>query len=124
MRPSRHNHIFRSGSRWLLFSILPLALCLAAAVVPSSQAQNAEKSTRKVVFSTKPNYPDILRHAQVGGLVRVRATVLPNGTVSNIEVLGGNPILAENTVAAVKKWKYAPAPTQTIEEVSISFTPN
>ncbi len=124
MRPSRLTPIFTSGSRWFLLAILPLALCLTTAFIPSSLAQNAEKSARKVIFSTKPNYPDILRHAQVGGLVRLRATVNPNGTVTNIEVLGGNPILAENTVTAVKKWKYAPAPTQTVEEVSISFTPN
>jgi TonB family protein len=101
-----------------------LALCFAAGFVPAVSAQKAPKSERKVVVFTKPDYPDILRHAQVGGVVRLKATVLPNGAVSNVEILGGNPILAENAVATVKKWKYAPAATQTIEDVSLSFTPH
>jgi TonB family protein len=103
---------------------LLLALCLATAFVPASLAQKAPKSDRKVIVITKPDYPDILRHAQVGGVVRLRATVLPNGAVTNVEVLGGNPILAENAAAAVKKWKYAPAATQTVEDVSLSFNPH
>ena len=101
-----------------------LALCLAAVSVPAALGQRASKPERKVMVVATPEYPDILRHARVGGVVRLKATVLPNGTVSNVEVIGGNPILAENAAAAVKKWKYAPAATQTIENVSLSFTPH
>jgi hypothetical protein len=39
-------------------------------------------------------------------------------------VLGGNPILAENAAATVKKWKYAAAATQTTEDISLSFSPH
>jgi len=124
MLVSRHSQLFESSPRWLSFAILPLALCLTAVFAPVSLAQKAEKSDRKVIVSSKPDYPDILRRAQVGGLVRLKATVLPSGTVSNVEILGGNPILAENAVAAVKKWKYAPGPAQTVEDVSLSFSPN
>jgi TonB family protein len=122
MRLRRHNHTLESGLRWLSFAIL--ALCLSGAFIPSSLAQKAEKSTRKVIVTAKPEYPEILKRAQVGGLVRLKATVLPNGTVSNVDVLGGNPILAENAVAAVKKWKYTPAPTETTEEISLRFSPD
>ncbi|MGO9087554.1 MAG: energy transducer TonB [Candidatus Sulfotelmatobacter sp.] len=114
---------FESIPRWLSFTILPLALCLTAAFVPSSLAQKAEKVERKLIVTSKPEYPELLRRAQVGGLVRLKATVLPNGAVTNIELLGGNPILAERAVTAVKKWKYAPGPAQTIEDVTVSFVP-
>jgi TonB family protein len=124
MPVSRHSQLFESSPRWLSFAILPLALCLTAVFTPVSLAQKAEKSERKVIVTSKPDYPAILRRAQVGGLVRLKATVLPSGTVSNVEILGGNPILAENAVAAVKKWKYAPGPAQTVEDVSLSFSPN
>ncbi|MGA8216779.1 MAG: energy transducer TonB [Candidatus Sulfotelmatobacter sp.] len=113
-----------SNSKRLASATLALTLCLTAAFVPASLAQKVSKSERKVIVVAKPDYPDILRHAQVGGVVRLKATVLPNGTVSNVEVLGGNPILAENAATAVKKWKYAPAATQTTEDVSLSFTPH
>jgi TonB family protein len=123
-----HNDLWakfrKSNPVRLASATLALALCLMAAFVPVSLAQKTSKQERKVVVTTKPEYPDILRHAQVGGVVRLKATVLPNGTVSNVEVLGGNPILAENAATAVKKWKYAPAATQTTESVSLSFTPH
>lgn len=114
----------RSAAPRLTSVGLALTLCLAAVFTPISLAQKAEKSDRKVLVSTKPEYPEVLRHAQVGGLVRLKVTVLPNGSVSNVEVMGGNPILAESAVAAVKKWKYTPGPSQTVEDVPLSFSPH
>jgi TonB family protein len=123
MLVGRNSNRFESIPRWLSFATLSLALCLLAAFVPASLAQKTEKSERKIIATTKPEYPELLRRAQVGGLVRLKATVLASGTVTNIEILGGNPILAEKAVAAVKKWKYAPGPAQTIEDVTVSFVP-
>jgi TonB family protein len=112
----------KSNPARLASATLALALCLTAAFVPASLAQ--KKTDRKVIVVSTPDYPDILRHAQVGGTVRLKATVLPNGTVTNVEIVGGNPILAENAVTAVKKWKYAPADKQTVEDVALRFTPH
>jgi TonB family protein len=88
------------------------------------RAQKIAKSDRKVLVSVKPDYSELLRHAQIGGVVRLKATVSADGKVLNVEVMGGNPILAESAVSAVKGWKYAPAASQTVEDVSISFTPH
>jgi TonB family protein len=49
--------------------------------------------------------------------------ITPNGDVKSVEVLGGNPILAESAVAAVEKWRYSPAPSRTITEVQVPFDP-
>jgi TonB family protein len=119
-----HNYLwaeFRKTAR-LASAALTLALCLMAGFVPASLAQ--KKLERKVIVVSTPDYPDILRHAQVGGTVRLKATVLPNGSVTNVEIIGGNPILAENAATAVKKWKYAPADKQTVEDVALKFTPH
>lgn len=103
---------------------LTLALCFVAGFIPALFAQKASKSDRKVLVSVKPEYSDLLRHAQIGGLVRLKATVSPEGKVSNVDVVGGNPILAESAMTAVMKWKYAPTASQTVEEISISFSPH
>jgi TonB family protein len=113
--------MFRTRIR--LAALLP-AVSLFLALAPASQAQKAAKSERKVLVSVKPDYSEILRHAQIGGLVRLKATVTADGKVMSVTVVGGNPILAESASAAVMKWKYAPAGDQTVEEVSISFTPH
>ncbi len=99
---------------------LMLALCCAPALL----AQKGPKVERKVLVSVKPEYSDLLKHAQIGGLVRLKATVSPEGKVTNVEVVGGNPILAESASTAVMKWKYVPAAAQTVEEISISFSPH
>jgi TonB family protein len=113
--------MFRSDIR--LVALLTVVF-LSLALTPASHAQKAAKSERKVLVSVKPDYSELLRHAQIGGLVRLKATVAADGKVTNVTVVGGNPILAESASAAVMKWKYAPASEQTVEEVSISFTPH
>ena len=111
-------------ARRLALVVVTLLLCGIAPLTPLARAQKAERSPRRVVTTTKPDYPELLKHQQIGGLVRLAATVLPDGSVSKVEIRGGNPILAESAVAAVMKWKYAPAASQTVEEVALSFTPH
>jgi TonB family protein len=120
----RNRQRFERIAGRLALAIFVFALCITTTFAPPLLAQKAEKSGRKVVVSVKPDYPELLRHAQVGGVCRLKATVLPNGTVSGVEILGGNPILAESAVAAVRKWKYVPAPNETTEDVSLTFSPN
>jgi TonB family protein len=98
-----------------------LALCLTAGFAPALQAQKTSKVARKVVSEVKPAYPATLRNLHIEGLVRLTVTVLPNGSVGDINVRGGNPILVENAVKAVKSWKYALGPSQTEEEVVLNF---
>jgi TonB family protein len=118
-----HHHRFRTRSIWNIVRGLAcavLALCLTLGFVSPSLAQ---KSDRRVVSTTKPDYPKFLKGAGIGGLVRLRATVLPNGTVTAVDIVGGNPILAEKAAAALMKWKFAPAASQTTEFVSLNFDP-
>jgi TonB family protein len=71
-----------------------------------------------------PEYPAIMKSGHFEGQVRLDVTVLPNGNVSKVDIRGGNPILAQCASQAVVRWKYAPAPEKTIEEVVFNFNPN
>lgn len=124
MLVGRHSQRFEIISRWLSFAILPFALLLTISLAPASFAQKSPKSARKVVTYIKPAYPPMLKSMHIEGQVRLTAVVLPNGSVVAIEVRGGNPILVENSVKAVKTWKYAPGPAQTEEEVVLDFGAN
>jgi hypothetical protein len=53
----------------------------------------------------------------------VSLVVNQDTTVEKVELLGGNLILAEATIAAVKKWVYASGSSRTVGEVSIPFDP-
>ncbi len=100
---------------------LALLLCLVATFALQLPAQNAPKTHRKVVVMYDPEYPAIMKNGHFEGQVRVEATVLATGAVSKVEIKGGNPILAQCAAEAVAKWKYAPAPAQSIEEITFTF---
>ncbi len=78
---------------------------------------------RKLISSVQPQYPETLRNLQIGGTVRLKVTVSPKGSVEQVELLGGNPILADSAIVAVKQWIYAPASSRTAMQVSVPFDP-
>jgi len=110
----------RSNKRKKL-TLAMLVFSLALGSVPAVRAQSEEHSGRKVIRTQKPDYPAVLKIKGIGGIVRLRARVLTNGTVANIDVLGGNPILAESAAKAVMTWKYAPAASSSNEIVTLDF---
>ncbi len=105
----------------LLRGALALLLCLAPAVSPAL-AQNSEKPHRKVIVRVEPAYPDFFKNGRFQGRVVADATVLPNGSVSNVEIKSGNPMFAELASKALMKWKYAPSSAQTVEQVTFNFS--
>jgi TonB family protein len=104
-------------------AILFLLAGSGAGLIPHLSAQE-KKPGREVIRAIKPYYPAIVKNARIEGTVRLNAIVLPNGTVSRVQIVGGNPILADSAVKAVMKWKYAAASTQTSEEVVVNFNSN
>ena len=107
---------------------LRLAVCLATlvlatAVFTSAQQGSPAKSERKLVTRVEPEYPAVLRARQIGGTVRLEVTITPKGTVKNVALIGGNPILADAAITAVKRWTYAPGDTVSSAQVSLEFNP-
>lgn len=76
---------------------------------------------RKLLTRVEPAYPETLKRLGISGTVRLQVTISPKGNVENVELLGGNPILGESAIAAVKQWTYAINRSRTVAEVSISF---
>jgi TonB family protein len=78
---------------------------------------------RKIIYKVEPQYPPILKEKQIGGLVRIVATVSPSGTVNRTEPMGGNPVLVIAAQTAVRQWKFEPAGNETREYVVLRFDP-
>ena len=92
--------------------------------VKTLSIEDDNQAARKLITRIEPEYPVPLKQRSIGGVVRLKLTIAANGSVENAELLGGNPILGEAAVAAVTKWKYAPAASRSTLEVSIPFDPN
>ena len=110
-----------------------LTLLLAAAVQALGQRQlvaqepvsvaNDEKTDRKLVYKVDPVYPQDLKRFYIGGTVRLKIHIAPRGTVESVAPLGGNPALVDSSIAAVKKWKYAPADSSSELTLNLVFNP-
>jgi len=88
--------------------------------VSSTETQGAE-NTRRLIYKVAPVYPPELKRFYIGGTVRLDVKISPQGTVRTVLPLGGNPVLVEAAVTAVKKWKYTPASSDTGTQVTIVF---
>jgi TonB family protein len=113
--------ISHARSPWIAALTL---LSLSFIASPALLCQNTGKTKRKVVVSVAPDYPYVLRNGHFEGQVRLEATVLPNGAVSKVDIMGGNPMLSRYAAEAVMRWKYVPAATQTVEQVVFTFNSN
>ena len=105
--------------------LLTFATFLIAGVVvsvPFSIAQDdPAQANRKLVNKVAPAYPDLARRTNVHGVVKLIVVVAPDGKVTSTEVVGGNPVLVQAAVDAVRKWKYEAAPQPTHGIVELRF---
>jgi TonB family protein len=103
-----------------LIIVLVALLTLAATAAPAEDSDTAQHA-RKVARMVNPVYPELARRLQMSGVVKLRATVAPNGSVKSIEPVGGHPILIRAAQDAVTNWKFAPAPDETRELIELNF---
>jgi TonB family protein len=98
-----------------------LSLFLFSCAAPGYAQDN---NARKVVKKAAVPYPAILRSKGIGGVVKLKVFVKPDGTVRDAEVLGGNPILAESAQKSVMLWKFTAGSSETAIEISVVFDPH
>jgi TonB family protein len=106
------------GRRFIL-----LRLLLLAVTANSAFAQDSEtfRQGRNVVSKVTPVYPDLAKRTHITGVVKLRATIAPNGAVKSIESVGGNPLLIKAAQEAVTSWRYAPAADETRDLIELRF---
>jgi TonB family protein len=83
----------------------------------------AQDGARKILKKVPVQYPLVLRMKGIGGTVRLKVFIKPDGSVKDTEVLGGSAILAESAQKSVSQWKFAPANSETTMEVAVLFDP-
>jgi TonB family protein len=116
----------RVNSRWSFLFLLSLVMMLASASPArlAAQTHDQNSSDRKLITRIEPDYPDTLKKLYIGGAVRVEVVVAPNGTVKSATLIGGNPILGQSAMKAMKQWKYAPAASEETFTVKLEFDPH
>jgi protein TonB len=75
----------------------------------------------------KPLYPPLARQARIQGTVKLQAIISRDGTIQQLQVMQGHPLLVPNALEAVKQWVYKPTllngePVEVVTVIDVNFT--
>jgi TonB family protein len=123
----------------------PLSLASANDSALNGLMSSAEPSLPKATMATlrisqgvsqgllikrvQPTYPQAALAIHAQGAVQIEATINKDGSVTNLKVLGGDPILAHAALEAVRQWRYKPyyldgAPVEIQTQITVNFKAN
>jgi periplasmic protein TonB len=80
-----------------------------------------------LVRKVTPTYPPLAKQARVQGTVRFQAIIGKDGTIQNLQLVTGHPLLVPAATEAVKQWLYKPTllngePGEVITQIDVNFT--
>jgi protein TonB len=81
----------------------------------------------KLVKQPRPIYPPLAKQARIQGVVRLNAIIGKDGTIQNLTVATGHPLLVPSALEAVKQWVYQPTllngePVEVVTQIDVNFT--
>jgi protein TonB len=80
-----------------------------------------------LIRKVQPTYPPLARQARIQGQVMLQALISKDGSIENLRLISGHPMLAPAALEAVKQWKYKPymlngEPVEVETTVQVNFT--
>ena len=81
----------------------------------------------KLVSQARPAYPPLAKQARISGVVHLQTIIAKDGTVRDIRVLSGHPLLIPSALEAVKNWVYQTTllngePVEVMTQIDVNFT--
>jgi TonB family protein len=113
--------IVRLSSVRRCLSSCVLLFCVLAVLLPVGAQQTGP--ARRLLQRTAAPYPPLARPMALQGIVKVEAVVAPDGTVRDVAIKGGHPVLAQAAANSVRQWKWEPAVHESRETVEVKFSP-
>ena len=88
-------------------------LAIGTLVVPSANAQDSVSGPSK--------------SARISGVVHLAAVISASGTIQDLKVISGHPLLIPAALEAVKQWVYQPTllngePVEVQTQIDVNFT--
>ena len=100
---------------------------LATTPAPKRIRVPARIAEANLVYDVAPKYPPEAGRARIEGTVVLTAVIGKDGTVEDVRVERGLPVLAQAALEAVKQWRYRPyllngEPVEVASQITINFT--
>ena len=70
--------------------------------------QGGNVQAARLMNKVQPAYPPLARQTRISGTVRLHAIIGKDGSVQQLEVMSGHPLLVQSALDAVRQWRYQP----------------
>ena len=97
------------------------------APTPSRIRVGGNVQAANLIRKVQPVYPQLAKQARVQGSVHFTAIIGKDGTIQNLQLIGGHPLLVQAAQDAVKQWLYKPTllngePVEVVTQIDVNFT--
>jgi TonB family protein len=75
-----------------------------------------------VIRRIEPEYAPLARQARIQGVVKFGLVIGPDGTVKNMQVISGHPLLVPPALQAVKQWTFQASGQEVRTKLDVNFT--
>ncbi|HLX75252.1 MAG TPA: TonB family protein [Terriglobales bacterium] len=80
-----------------------------------------------LIHRVQPMYPPLARQARIQGTVVLQAEISKDGSIENLRLISGHPMLAPSAIEAVRQWRYKPyflngEPVAVETQITVNFT--
>jgi len=108
-----------------IISSTPVAVPKAA--TPQRVRVSQGVSQGLLIKKIQPSYPPLARQARIQGQVLLQAEISKDGTIQNLRLISGHPMLAPSAIEAVKQWRYKPyylngEPVEVETQITVIFS--
>ncbi len=81
----------------------------------------------RLIKQPTPLYPPLARQARIEGTVRFTAIIGKDGTIQNLQLISGHPLLVQSAQDAVRQWVYQPTllngeSVEVVTQIDVNFT--
>lgn len=99
----------------------------AAPTSPAKPLRLSHMSEGDLVRKVVPTYPPLARSARIQGTVVLQAMISKQGTIENLRLVSGHPMLAPAAIEAVRQWRYRPyilnnEPVEVETQITVNFS--
>ena len=93
------------------------------AVGAQGSGEQQTEAARKVVQRAPAPYPALALSMALQGVVRLEVVVSPDGSVKDVQIKGGHPVLSQAAINSVRRWRWEAAARESHEIVEVKFMP-
>ena len=111
----------------VISSVMQLPPAMPKVAAPSKVRVSSGVAQGLLVHQVKPAYPPLAMQARIQGTVVLQAVIAKDGTVKDLRVVSGHPMLVQAALEAAQLWRYKPyllndQPVEVDTQINVNFT--